>query len=129
MSTQPRWWNWDDDGSTVEGAYVRLDVAPAVFDDDPILILAVAGELRAVRLSSTVLRSRFVDELARRGSRDFEPGERIAITRGAEKQTGARGCDHWPIVFHDAPPSKRDALSILVAADESPKTQGDEIPF
>lgn len=88
MSAHPRSWNWNADGLVVSGAYVRLAEAPSAYGPVPVLTLDVDGELRSVWLSQTALRREFVNELDRRKSGDFDPGERIRIERGAEKVRG-----------------------------------------
>jgi hypothetical protein len=103
---------WNEDGLTVSGGYVRLDEGPSVYGLTPIVVLDVNGTERGIWLAQTALRQQFADELARRGERDFLPGERITIERGAEKMKGTRySYSPFSVIFADAP--RRDAASIL----------------
>jgi hypothetical protein len=88
----PRSWRWDEDGLVAAGAYVRLSEGPSAYDSGPVPVvtLKVDGEERGIWLSQTALRGKFVSELERRQARDFNPGERITIERGAEKARGAK---------------------------------------
>ena len=65
------------------------------------------------------MRSKLGDELERRQSRDFTPGERVLIRRGDAKKRSAADRDYWPfrVDFPDAP--QRDAAGLLGANVES----------
>jgi len=129
----PQSWKFDEDGNSVTGTYLRMDEGTTSYGSKPIVVLDVDGEERSVWLSQTALRSKFADELARRHASDFDPGERISISRAKEKKTAASGHAYWPftVIFHNAP--KRDAASIL-GIDEDDATADDDgeddgIPF
>jgi hypothetical protein len=124
----PKYWNFDEHGLELVGEYVRTDEGPTSYGQRAIIILDVEGEERALWLTQTALVNQFADELTRRRARDFEPGERITVTRAAEKKTSASGNDYWPfrVTFHDAP--HRDAAAILganVSADTTPTDEPD----
>jgi hypothetical protein len=133
VKDRPRGWRWGEDGLVVEGAYVRTDEAPSVFGHVPILVLEVGGEERAIWVVHAALRSRLAEELRRRGTSDFEPGERIRVERGADRRVSSSGRSYWPFVvsFPDHP--RRSAAEILGAAPPraarpSPPEE-DEVPF
>ena len=88
----PKSWKFGtDDPLEVEGRYVSTTTAPSGYGEVAIINLDVEGETRAVWLSTMVLKAQFADELRRRGSRDFNQGERITIARSAEKRTSEAG--------------------------------------
>jgi hypothetical protein len=106
----PRSWYFgtDDDGLVADGAYSHMSSGRGAYGQVPIAVLAIGGEDRSVWLNTDVLVGQFKAELKRRGERDFNPGERIVITRGAEKKTSqTSGNDYWPYrtEFPDAPNS------------------------
>jgi hypothetical protein len=123
----PKSWKFGtDDPLEVEGRYVSTTTAPSGYGEVAIINLDVEGETRAVWLSTMVLKAQFADELRRRGSRDFNQGERITIARSAEKRTSEAGKPYWAYVtrFLDAPHA--DAASVLgVDTNEV----DDEIPY
>jgi hypothetical protein len=57
-----------------------------VYGLTPIVVPDVGGTERGIWLAQTTLRQEFAEELTRRGERDFIPGERITIERGAERR-------------------------------------------
>jgi hypothetical protein len=123
----PRAWRWDEDGLVVEGRYVRLDEGITDYGPVPIVVLDVEGEQRSLWLSATALRSRFADELRRRGDSDFERGERIRIERAREKKVSSTGRSYWPfaVAFLDSVP--RTAAEILAVQD--PPEGEEDVPF
>jgi hypothetical protein len=127
----PAAWLWETDGAA-EGVFVRMDAGPTAFGRRPIVVLEVAGVERSVWVNTAALRSKLVEELRRRKARDFNPGERVLIRRGAEKKTSAADRDYWPffVNFPDAPGS--DAAGMLGADDQEDDEaeEGDgDIPF
>lgn len=80
----------------------------------------------------TALRSKFAEELARRGAADFDLGERISVKRLATKES-ANGRSYRPfrVTFHDRP--DLDARSVLGLAPNAPTmpelaSDGDDEP-
>jgi hypothetical protein len=112
-SDYPQSWRWEDDGLTADGAYVRMDSGPSEYGRKPILVLRIDGAERGVWVNTDTLKNKLVDELDRRDQRDFTPGERIIVTRAAEKKLSGNGREYWPFItkFPDAPNS--DALALL----------------
>jgi hypothetical protein len=131
----PRYWDWDDDGLTADGVYEKTDRAPSQYGEKAILILEINGEQRSVWVNTESLRGKLADELERRNARDFNIGERIVITRAAEKKTSSNDRQYWPfkVDFPDGP--KSDAAGLLGANPGGPKpdageaTGDDGIPF
>jgi hypothetical protein len=78
-------WNWDSDGK-LEGLYVEtrqvtIKNGPSAGKSKLIFDFHVGLEDERVSVwEATVLRSKFREELTRRGAFDFDPGERITIT-------------------------------------------------
>jgi len=126
-------WNWDRDGA-LEGMYVETrEVAikngpsagkrKLIFDfhhgieDAPVSIF-----------ETTVLRSKFREELRARAKADFEPGERITITPTGRK-TSAEGFEYpdFDVTFEHAAPRKSAAE--LLAADGEDDDDVDDIPY
>jgi hypothetical protein len=135
-SDYPAYWDWDKDGLSVTGKFIRLDEAPSKFGLTPIVVLFLEdGTSRAVWLNRTALKSQFAEELERRGAQDFVVGERITATRGETKREPEGGSAYWPYrtVFHDAP--RRSGAAILGADvsdagdDETTDDDDDGIPF
>lgn len=137
-SEYPRHWNWVEDGLTVEGTYVKTDSAPSAYGQKAILVLSVEGEERSIWITTEALRAKLAAELERRKARNFDSGERISITRGAEKKVSANDREYWPFTIHfpDAPAS--DTADLLGASlpsggtdrgDEGPNDDGDVVPF
>jgi hypothetical protein len=101
----PKSWNWERDGYTAEGSFVRLAIGPTPFGVHPILVLLIGGSERAVWVTSPDLRARLAGELERRRAFDFVPEERITIVRGSVERGLACGRPTWPfrVAFPDAP--------------------------
>ena len=98
----PRSWYWDDDGSTVSGEYVKLGKATVSRRLDAndageriILILNVAGEPRSIWVLNEILKDKLRMQLRLRPKCNFESGERLTITRSAEKFEAASGHNYW----------------------------------
>jgi hypothetical protein len=137
-TTYPRTWMFDEDGDTVEGSFLELGEAPtAGYGHKPIVNLDVDGEQRTVWFFHEALASKFNRELERRQALDFNPGERIRITRlgRRESETSGRKYVDYAVQFLDAP--KRSAADILGAVvSETAGEEGgdkpeddDDIPF
>ncbi len=128
----PRSWLWSEDGSTITGTYVRMDTGPSDYGERAIIVLNVDGEDRSLWLNETALVAKFRDELARRTSGDFEPGERITASRGAAKVESANGRGYWPcpVTFHDAPRrSAAEILGISIKPDAEPELSAEPAPL
>jgi hypothetical protein len=137
----PRAWDWEADGSELEGAYLAIESAPTAQGKRPILVLEVNGEPRTVWLFHEALVSKFREELEERPEGDLRQGEPIVIKRG-EKKTSQNGRDYvdYRVRFPEAP--KRSPLDMLGvssagtgepvqenAGASSPASQGDDIPW
>jgi len=132
----PETWRFDEDGLTAAGTYMRMDTGPSAYGQKPILVLEINSQARSLWIVQEALRSRLADELARRRAREFSVGERIEISRGAEKKLSENDREYWPfkVSFPDAP--RQDAADLLgrtepAAADSesAPLVVQDDIPF
>lgn len=123
----PAYWDWEAEG-LADGIFRRMESGPTSFGTRAILILEIDGKERSIWVTTQSLRSKLADELQRRGTRDFTPGERIEIRRGAEKKVSAADRAYWPFVaiFHDAPTS--DAAALLGLDGDDP-AEPDAPPF
>lgn len=83
----------------------------------PIIVLDVEGERRSVWLTQTALRSKFAEELERRGAADFTPGEPVSIERATEMKESGTGKRYWPfsVAFGNAP--TKTAAAILAGTE------------
>ena len=133
----PRAWRFDKDGETVTGRYAYMTRAATSYAPHAAIcnLVVESGGTVAVWLTASVLRQKFADELRRRGSEDFNPGEEITITRGAEKREAASGHEYWPFTVQFWSGEQATAAAILnipaADADVPPgqTTIDDEIPF
>jgi hypothetical protein len=116
-TTERRDWNWERDG-VLDGHYVEtrqvtVKNGPAAGKQKLVFDFHVGTSDEPVSVWETaVIRSKFQQELRRRGKPDFEAGEQITITPNGTK-TGAHG-DYrdFEIDFeHEAP--KRTAAELL----------------
>ena len=135
-SDYPRAWLWDEDGDAVAGRFCELGEAPTANGTTPVLTLEVAGERRSVFVFHQTLASKLREELERRGARDFEPGERIEITRGGWKDSAnGRRYRLYTVRFPDrANRSAREILGAVAASDEEQArlpgvSPDDDVPF
>lgn len=125
----PKTWTWSSDGSPLDGAYVRItEGMTPEYGPKPILVLQVGNEERSLRIFETALREKLASELERRGEAEFEPGERIVVSRGEEKAVSEAGRVYWPVtaVFPDA--LHGTAASILGAAVRDDSSAGASHP-
>jgi hypothetical protein len=135
-STGRRDWNWDTDGA-LEGLYVEtrqvtVRSGPSAGQSKLIFDFHVGTDAEEVSVwETTVLRSKFREELQRRGEPDFEPGERIRITpQGWQK--GPRGSYlDFDVSFEHAAPKKTTAelLGVHESDVDEPAQPDDDIPF
>ena len=66
----PKSWDWEVDGPTAAGTFVRFDSGPTKgYGRKPICVLGVDGEERSVWILETALFGRIRDELAQRRGR------------------------------------------------------------
>jgi hypothetical protein len=109
----PQSWLWAEDGNLVSGRFLRFEEGQTrEYGSKPIVVLDVNGEERGVWLTTSVLFSRFRDELDRRASKRLEVGERIVIERSAEHVESENGRKYWPfkIMFPDRPTKSESEL-------------------
>jgi hypothetical protein len=126
-STQPsetrRDWDFQRDGA-LDGLYVELrqvmvKSGPSAGKRKVVLDLHVGLEDELVSVfPSTVALRKLREELARRGTTDFEPDERLKIARPGAKKQGPNG-GYWDddVWFEHAAP-KPTAAEMLGASDE-----------
>jgi hypothetical protein len=122
----PRTWDWDTDGPTAAGTFVRFDSGPTKgYGRKPIVVLRIEGEERSVWILETALFGRFRDEIAQRPGRKLTAGERIVIRRGDMKRTqdGSREYRATTAYFPDAP---EPSAAELFGLDEKPATTAGE---
>lgn len=127
MSDYPEGWDFDRDGLTCSGLFLKIKVVTTNYGPTPLLSLHVDGEERTIWLS-TVLKNQMAEELTARGATNFTPGERIEITRGAEKMASKSGFSYWPYrtSFPDAP--EQNALAALTGNVPTPQETALDAP-
>jgi hypothetical protein len=132
-TTNPRTWDWREDGAHVSGRFVRFDEAPTRgYGYKPVLIVDVDGEHRTVWLFHEALLNQFREEVIRRGTGNLEDGERIDVFQVGDKVSESTGRTYtdYKAVFPDRP--KRSGVDILGARDkpvEKPAEDDDSVPF
>lgn len=116
-SEYPRTWMFDKHGDSLEGRFVAIDEGPAKYDHVPIVVLELEdGERVGLWLFPTVLRNAFTEEVRRRASGDFEPGERIRVERLEERvSANDRRYRDFEVEFEHAV-GRRSAAAILAEA-------------
>lgn len=78
-------------GETVEGEFVRLEQGRMKTGESRIIaILNIDGRERGLWLHEKALRGQFAELRP-------EPGERVRVSKGAEKKRSENGFDYWPI--------------------------------
>jgi hypothetical protein len=123
-------WNWDADG-VLEGLYVETRVVnvangPSAGERKLVFDFHVGLEDELISVWETsVLNSKFGQELRARGKSDFEPGERFVITPKSTK-TSAAGNTYrdFAVVFEHAAP-KLTAAALLEQRDAEKPEQND----
>jgi hypothetical protein len=140
-ATARRDWNWDS-GGTLDGLYVETrqvtpKSGPSAGTTKLVFDFRVGPDDELVTVwENTVLRSRFGQELVRRGKDDFEPGERITVTPLGWKDGARDRYRDFDITFEFAAP-KPSAAELLAADTGEPDRepgppqpkQSDDIPF
>jgi len=137
--TDRRDWSWDTDG-TLEGLYVEtrnvtVRNGPSAGRAKLLFDFHLAADDSSVSVwETTVLRSKFREELKRRGKPEFEAGERIVITPTGTKE-GVNGVYRdFDVAFEFAAP-KPTTAELLGMSDEresgEESADGDDgtIPF
>src|SRR5262245_16223515 len=93
----PEFWEWEKDGSDVDGTYVAFTSIPTkMYGEKPAVILHVGKADRTIPLWETALSNRFRDEVKRRPDKELAAGERVIIHRSAEKKKSADGYGYYP---------------------------------
>lgn len=125
----PAYRDWDKDGLTADGFFCRMEQGPTLYGSKPIVVLEVDGIDRSIWVNTEALRAKLADELERRGARGFTVGERIILSRGAEKARSANDRNYWPFraKFPDAP--RLDDADLLNAHPEQPTNKSDDLLF
>jgi hypothetical protein len=123
---QSRDWDWDVDGS-LEGMYVEARLChikdgPSAGQDKLRFEFHLPPDDESVGFwETTVLKSKFREELKLRGKSDFEPGELITIRPTGKKKNarGDRSYRDFDIGYEYAAP-RPSTLDLLAAGDEEP---------
>lgn len=133
----PRSWDWQAEGSTVDGTYIKLTTGTTAHGPAPILGLLIDGEERSLWILWAGLKSKLAQELKRRGTSEFNKGERIVITRFPMRESKVNPSQTtvpFVVEFRDEPAAS--AASILgvgpsepAAATEPELLSDDSIPF
>lgn len=84
----PQWWDWDENGNTASGTFVRAGRGYTQHGDRPFVVLEIDGEERTVWLHQDVLRNLFAREVQRRPDKRIAAGERITLWRLNERTSG-----------------------------------------
>ncbi len=127
----------EDEGHKISGNYLHTDEGivqrKGGREPVPILVLESKGEPRSIWALHSALRNQIREELSKRESRDFEPGELISIERGTElKEPKDPGGDpYWPYTLEFEHGAKHTAADIFGlddkhAADDPPDRPKDE---
>jgi hypothetical protein len=126
-------WNWDTDG-VLEGLYVGTRVVnvangPSAGERKIVFDFHVGLEDELVSVWETsVLNSKFREELKARGKADFEPGERFVITpKGTKTSAAGNTYRDFGVTFEHAAPTLTAAE--LLAQREAEKPDQDDEPF
>jgi hypothetical protein len=135
-TTERRDWKWDEDGE-LDGLYV--ETRPVVIKNGPsagktklIFDFHLAKNDDSVSVwETTVLKSKFAEELRNRRKSDFEYGERFVI-RPIGMKAGVNGSYRdFDVTFeHAAPrPSTAELLEASGDTDDEPAAADVDIPF
>jgi hypothetical protein len=127
-------WDWSKDGE-LEGLYVEtrlVNVAngPSAGERKVVFDFHVGLEDELVSVWETsVLNSKFREELTARGKPDFEAGERFLITPKGTKQSAAGNTYRdFEVEFEHAAPKPSTADLLAQREAEKPEQQ-DDVPF
>jgi hypothetical protein len=126
-------WDWESDGK-LEGLYVEMRVVnvangPSAGERKLVIDFHVGPDDELVSVWETsVLNSKFREELKARGKSDFEPGERFVITpKGTKTSAAGNTYRDFGVVFEHAAP-KLTATELLEQREAEKPVQDDE-PF
>jgi hypothetical protein len=126
-------WSWDEDGE-LDGMYVEtrpvtIRNGPSAGQEKLVFDFHVGADDQLVSIfESAVIRSRFRQELKRRGKPDFEPGERMRIRPTGKKASANGTYRDFAIDFEHAAPKPTTAE--LLGVDDDEDAEGDDgIPF
>jgi hypothetical protein len=126
-------WSWDEDG-VLEGLYVEcrlVNVAngPSAGEQKLVYDFHVGLEDELVSVWETsVLNSKFREELKARGKSDFEPGERFVITpKGTRQSASGNTYRDFSVIFEHAAPKLTPAELLEQRAVE--KSEQDDESF
>ncbi len=131
----PSWWDWEEDGETVAGTFIRIDRGYTAMGERPFVVLDVNGAPRTVWLHWEALRNQFVREVQRRPDRAIHTGERVTIWNlGTRKSSNDRTYVDFRTDFPDAPEASQvDILGVAAPATggeiTAPEGDGDDTPF
>ena len=128
-------WDWDKDGD-LEGLYVEtrlVNVANGPSAGERKLVfdfhVGVGDELVSV-WETSVLNSKFREELKARGESDFQPGERFVITPKAMKTSAAgNGYRDFAVTFEHAAPKPSTAELLAQREAEKPEHEDGDRDF
>jgi hypothetical protein len=120
----PSWWDWDKDGKSTEGAFVRAGTGYTQMGPRPFVVLDVDSVERTVWLHHEVLRNWFSREVHRRPDRTIHAGETIRIWQlePRESQSNAgRAYTDYRVEFPDGP--ELSQADIFGAPPEDPRQE------
>ena len=140
----PSWWDWDPDGKSIEGAFVRAGTGYTAMGPRPFVVLELDGGERTVWLHHDVLRNQFAREVHRRPDKMIHRGETVRIWQlePRESQSNAgRSYTDYRVEFPEGP--ELTQTDIFGAPPEGPSqplpeaegtavgggVSGDDIPF
>jgi hypothetical protein len=136
VSDYPSWWDWEEDGKLVEGAFVRAGTGYTVNGTRPFVVLDVEGTERTIWLHHEVLRNQFAREVQRRPDRTIPAGEwvRIRQLEPRESQTNAgRSYTNYRTDFPEGPEATQADIFGTppeASAPEQPEVPvDDDVPF
>ena len=128
-------WDWETDGK-LEGLYVEMRVVnvangPSAGERKLVIDFHVGPDDGLVSVWETsVLNSKFAEELKARGKSDFEPGERFVITpKGTKTSAAGNAYRDFSVVFEHAAPKLTPAELLAEREAEKPEQNDGEIAF
>jgi hypothetical protein len=140
----PAWWDWDSDGKSIEGAFVRAGTGYTQMGPRPFVVLDHEGDERTVWLHHDVLRNLFAREVHRRPDKMIHRDETVRIWQleARESQSNAgRSYTDYRVEFPEGPESTQvDIFGPPPEGSSQPQPEtegtavgsgvsGDDIPF
>jgi hypothetical protein len=124
----PQWWDWDADGSSVDGIFEKIGRGFTATGERAFVVLTVDGTARTIWLHWNALRSQFEREVQRRPDKTIHAGERVRLWRlGSRTSSLGREYFDFRSEFPDGPAqSQADILGSLPAAEPE---GGSDVPF